>query len=195
MAIPEAAIIPPITVEPSTRRATAPEPLANQSGRRPKMKAKEVIRIGRRRRRAPSRAASRSGLPFSYSSLANSTIRIALFAVTQREFRTGDVLDGRDRVERHGVAAGVSHVKLANVFRVGAIIAFGLYIYLPCSSEPIEVVHKKTAHERLERLIDLAKIDPLLDDFVAIDLDENLRNIRQKGWDQRTELGPFAGCI
>jgi hypothetical protein len=49
----DVAIISPITVEPSTRRATAPEPLANQSGRQPKMKANEVIRIGRRRRRAP----------------------------------------------------------------------------------------------------------------------------------------------
>ena len=39
MAIAEAAIIPPITVEPRTRRATAPEPVANQSGIRPKMKA------------------------------------------------------------------------------------------------------------------------------------------------------------
>ncbi len=29
----KAAIIPPMTVEPSTRRATAPEPVANQSGR------------------------------------------------------------------------------------------------------------------------------------------------------------------
>src|SRR6266550_5034505 len=100
----------------------------------------------------------------------------AVFVVTQREFRTGDVLDGRDRVERHGVAAGVSHEELANVFRVGAIIAFGLYIYLPCSPEPIEIVHKKTAHERLEGLIDLAEIDSLLDDFVAIDVDEDLRH-------------------
>ena len=82
-----------------------------------------------------------------------------------------------------------------NVFRVGAIIAFGLYIHLPCSPEPIEVVHKKTAHERLEGLIDLAEIDPLLDDFVAIDVNENLRNVRQKGWNQRAELGPFACCI
>ena len=57
MAMAEAAIIPPMTVEPSTRRATAPEPLANQSGERPKMNANEVIRIGRRRKRAPSRAA------------------------------------------------------------------------------------------------------------------------------------------
>jgi len=44
------------------------------------MNANEVIKIGRRRKRAPSSAASSSGLPFSYSSFANSTIRIAFFA-------------------------------------------------------------------------------------------------------------------
>ena len=79
-----------------------------------------------------------------------------------------------------GVAVRVAHEELPDIFRVGAIIAFGLYIYLPCSPETIEVVHKKTAHERLEGLIDLAEIDPLLDDFVAIDVDENLRDVRQK---------------
>lgn len=33
----DATIIPPMTVEPRTRRATAPEPLANQSSGHPKM--------------------------------------------------------------------------------------------------------------------------------------------------------------
>ncbi len=75
-----AAAIPPITVVPMIWRATAPAPLAVHRGTHPRMKANEVIRIGRRRRRAPSRAASASGLPFSNSSLANSTIRIAFFA-------------------------------------------------------------------------------------------------------------------
>src|SRR4029077_5652083 len=64
-----AAIFPPMTVEPRMRRATAPEPLANHKGISPKMKAKEVIRIGRRRKRAPSSAASSSVSPFSYSAL------------------------------------------------------------------------------------------------------------------------------
>src|ERR1700726_4467239 len=44
------------------------------------MNAREVIRIGRRRSLAPSSAASTRGLPCSYCSLANSTIRIAFFA-------------------------------------------------------------------------------------------------------------------
>ena len=50
------------------------------------MKAKEVIRIGRSRSRAPVSAASFSSFPFSYSSLANSTIRMAFFAA--RPIRT-----------------------------------------------------------------------------------------------------------
>ena len=78
--MPLAATIPPITVVPMICRATAPAPLAVHNGTQPRMKASEVIRIGRRRRRAPSMAASASGLPFSNSSLANSTIRIAFLA-------------------------------------------------------------------------------------------------------------------
>jgi hypothetical protein len=38
--------------------------MAIHSGTHPRMNANEVIRIGRRRRRAPSSAASASGLPF-----------------------------------------------------------------------------------------------------------------------------------
>jgi len=44
------------------------------------MKANEVMRIGRSRRRAPFKAASTSDAPFSSSAFAYSTIRIAFFA-------------------------------------------------------------------------------------------------------------------
>ena len=54
--------------------------MAIQSGTQPSMNAKEVIRIGRSLSRAPSSAASTRGLPFSYWSFANSTIRMAFFA-------------------------------------------------------------------------------------------------------------------
>ena len=75
-----AASIPPMTVVPRTWRETPPEPVANHSGTQPRMKAKAVIRMGRKRRRAPFIAASKSVSPFSYSSLANSTIRMAFLA-------------------------------------------------------------------------------------------------------------------
>src|SRR5208282_6591729 len=58
----------------------APEPLAIASGRQPRINAKEVIRIGRNRNLAPVSAAVLRSWPFSYLSLANSTIRIAFLA-------------------------------------------------------------------------------------------------------------------
>ena len=83
MAMNEAASMPPITVLPITWREIAPAPEAMASGTQPRMKANEVIRIGRRRRRAPSSVASISdSLPFSASILANSTIRMAFFAAS-----------------------------------------------------------------------------------------------------------------
>ena len=75
-----AASMPPMTAVPMTCREMAPAPLAMASGTQPRMKAKEVMRIGRSRSFAPSSAASTSGRPFSYSILANSTIRMAFLA-------------------------------------------------------------------------------------------------------------------
>src|SRR5215813_6855548 len=71
------------------------------------------------------------------------------FVVPQREFRTGDVFYARDGVQRHRLPGGIADKKLADVLRVCAVIAFGLDVSLPCSSEAIEIVHKKSAHERL----------------------------------------------
>src|SRR5262249_58439230 len=73
----------------------------------------------------------------------------AIFVVPQREFRTGDVFYARDGVQRHRLPGGIADKKLADVLRVCAVIAFGLDVSLPCSSEAIEIVHKKSAHERL----------------------------------------------
>ncbi len=72
--------MPVMVTVPMSRRARAPAPSAFQSGRRPKMNANDVMRIGRRRRRAPVSAASTSDAPFSSSAFAYSTIRIAFFA-------------------------------------------------------------------------------------------------------------------
>ena len=52
------------------------------SGKVPRMKAKLVIRIGRRRAPAASTAASMAVSPRSSACLANSTIRIAFFAAS-----------------------------------------------------------------------------------------------------------------
>src|SRR5262249_4332811 len=74
------AIIPVNTVMPIDTRALAPAPLASTSGTTPRMKANDVITIGRKRARAASVADSRIGFPDSRSSRASSTIRIAFWA-------------------------------------------------------------------------------------------------------------------
>jgi len=80
IAMAVAASIPPMTVVPMICRATEPAPVAKNKGTHPRMKAKEVIKIGRSLSLAPASAASMRGLPFSYSALANSTIRMAFLA-------------------------------------------------------------------------------------------------------------------
>ena len=76
------AIMPPATAVPTELRAAAPAPLASASGSTPRMKANDVIRMGRSRMRADSTAASTIDNPCSRSCSANSTIRIEFFAAS-----------------------------------------------------------------------------------------------------------------
>ena len=72
--------IPLNTTIPITIRACEPAPVAVSNGTTPKINAKAVIKIGRKRSFAATIAASKIGTPLSYSSLANSTIKIAFLA-------------------------------------------------------------------------------------------------------------------
>src|SRR3954464_15639377 len=74
------ATMPPITTVPSDCWLAPPAPWAIAIGSTPQMKARPVIRIGRKRRRQASMVASTSGLPCCRRSLANSMIRIASLA-------------------------------------------------------------------------------------------------------------------
>src|SRR5262249_42832581 len=73
--------MPPHTAVPSDQRECAPAPLATTNGTTPRMKANEVIKIGRKRNCAAATAASTIVSPSrSCCSLANSTIRMAFLA-------------------------------------------------------------------------------------------------------------------
>src|SRR5436190_3382273 len=74
------AIMPVNTVMPMEMRALAPAPLASTSGSTPRIKANEVITMGRKRARAASTAASKIALPSARCSRANSTMRMAFLA-------------------------------------------------------------------------------------------------------------------
>ena len=65
------------TAVPSVRRISAPAPCETIKGSTPRMKANDVITIGRKRNVQASRVASRRGLPFCRCCLANSTMRMA----------------------------------------------------------------------------------------------------------------------
>ena len=65
------------TAIPSDRRISAPAPVATASGITPRMKANEVIRIGRSRSRHASSVASWRDRPSTCICLAYSTIRMA----------------------------------------------------------------------------------------------------------------------
>ena len=77
-----AANVPPITPVPMAFWLPEPAPVLIASGNTPMRKAKDVMRMGRRRSRAASIAASARLAPCWNSSRANSTIRMAFFAAS-----------------------------------------------------------------------------------------------------------------
>ena len=91
-----------------------------------------------------------------------------------------------------GVAVRVANEELPDVLGVRPIIAFRFDVSLPGAAEAVEIIDEIAAHEGLQCLINRGEIDSLLDDFVAIDIDENLRHVRLKCWNERAELGTLA---
>ncbi len=77
-----AVAMPPNTAVPSARRDAAPAPVATTSGSTPSRNAKEVMRIGLKRKCAASSAALTIEAPCSRRSFANSTIKMAFFAAS-----------------------------------------------------------------------------------------------------------------
>ena len=74
------ASMPLATAMPSDCRDAAPAPVARISGTTPRIKVKDVMRIGRKRRRAASTAASRMERPSARRWRAISTMRMAFLA-------------------------------------------------------------------------------------------------------------------
>ena len=81
-AIAVAATIPPITPVPIECRLFADAPTAIAKGTQPKIKAKDVMIIGRKRSLAAESVASIIDCPDSRLSTANSKIKIAFLAAS-----------------------------------------------------------------------------------------------------------------
>src|SRR5881409_1348304 len=97
-----------------------------------------------------------------------------------KHVRARTCFKSREGREGHHAASIVSDVELANILRPGAIVAFGLDIDLPLASEAVEIVDEQTAHERLERFVDVVNGDALLNDLVAVHIHKLLGYARQK---------------
>ena len=82
---------------------------------------------------------------------------------------------------RNGFALMVAHVKQAQVFGAGPVVAFGFDIDLPLPAKPVEIVDKISAHEGLQGLVNLRQIHSLLEDPVAIHIHIKLGHRGQKG--------------
>ena len=80
MPSPVAVSIPAITAVPSAFCAPDPAPALIARGTTPRIKHRDVMRMGRKRSRAASTVADSTSFPLSWRALANSTMRIAFFA-------------------------------------------------------------------------------------------------------------------
>ena len=101
-------------------------------------------------------------------------------------------LDGGEGGKRNVFSLVVADVELSNVFRPGAIFTLGLDIDLPLAAEAVEVVDKVAAHESLNRPVDVVQVHALLQNLVAVDVDELLRDAGQESGAEAGNLRPLA---
>ena len=90
------------------------------------------------------------------------------------ELRPGDAPGRHDRGERRHLAVVVPHVELVDVLGLDAAGRLGLEEDPPLAAEAVELVDVDAAEERLERLVDVADLDALLQDLVAVDVGVDL---------------------
>lgn len=112
----------------------------------------------------------------------------AVQVVAHGELGPGDVPDRGQGRKGHRRALAVAHVELSDVLDVGPVLALGLDVDLPLASELVEVVDEAAAHEALQGLVDIVDLDPLLEDLVAVHVDEELRDRGPEGRGHAAQL-------
>src|SRR5262249_12936062 len=90
---------------------------------------------------------------------------------------------------------GVSDEKLAKIFGIGPVGSFCLHIDLPLPAEAVEIVNKQSAHEGLQGLVNIGKLDPLLQNFVSIYMNKYLWYAWREGGRDSGDLGAFCGLL
>ncbi len=102
-------------------------------------------------------------------------------------------LKTRQRGERHHPAVLVSDIKLADVLRLGAVVALRLDVDLPLPAEAIEVVDEQSPHEGLNGAVHIGDGHCLLDHLVAVHVDELLGHASQERGTDARDLRTLAG--
>src|SRR4029077_16400492 len=97
--------------------------------------------------------------------------------------------------KRHGLPLTVANIELAEIVGRRTVRSFGLYIHLPRAAEIVVVIDEQSPHVRLNGVVDIRQIHPLLQDLVLIYIDELFRHTRDKGGADHAELRTLAsGC-
>src|SRR5438552_1848495 len=139
-------IMPAKTAVPSVCRISAPAPRASTKGSTPRMKANEVMMIGRSRSWHASRVASTVGRPASRRFLADSRSRVAVddgggvHVVADHHDGAAGIANAGKGGERDHAAAVAAHLDLLDVADLLAEVGLGLQVHLPGAAETIEVV-------------------------------------------------------
>src|SRR5260370_5095572 len=116
-----------------------------------------------------------------------------MFVKAHRECGAGAWSKAGEGRKRHHFASIVSHVKRADIFSSGSIVAFRLNIGLPLPSKAVEIVDEQPAHECLQGLVHVFDCNALLYDFLAVDIRVQLRHAGQIRGAQTSEFWAFPG--
>src|SRR5205823_14908613 len=74
----------------------------------------------------------------------------------------------------------ISDIEIPEVIKISPVGAFGLNVDLPLASEPVKIIDKTAPHKCLNRLIDVTDGNTQLKRSFQINVDIDLRNMRQK---------------
>src|SRR5438067_1115858 len=126
------------TAVPSERRISAPAPCAITNGTTPRMKAKDVIRIGRSRSLHASTVACQPGAGARRGVTRNGGRRIHV--VAQHHDRPAGVADIQHRAQPDNLPLIIAYLQLPDIGNLAAEARVGLDVYLPGPAELVEIV-------------------------------------------------------
>ena len=106
-------------------------------------------------------------------------LRAAVFVVVHDEFRPGAVFHFASPPREGRSGPGGCARKTSRCCPGSRDIVVRFHIDLPLPAKAVKIIDKIAAHERLQRFIDLAQVQSLLEHFVAVHIDENLRHAGQ----------------